>query len=332
MDYKAIIKDIKAKKFSPIYALHGEEPYFIDLISDALIEHALEEHERDFNQTIFYGKDTDVQTIIGEAKGYPMMAERRLVVVREAQDVKDIYELESYCANPNLTTIFVICHKYKVLDGKRKMVKELAKTGLVYKSEKVKEYHLNEWIANYVKSIGFDITSKAAALLGGFLGDDLGRIVKELEKLSIVLAKGTQISDVHIEENIGISKDYNNYELANAVQNRDSLKVFQIVHYFERNPKEHSLVVIIPILFRLYTQIMRIHFLPNKSKEIIASALRIHPYTAQLLLQSANGFPPKVLAGNVAILHEYDLKSKGLGNSSFSHGELLREMMIKLMN
>jgi len=332
MDYKSIIKDIKNKQFKPIYALHGEEPFFIDAICDAIMEHCLEEHERDFNQSVFYGRDTDPLALISEAKGFPMMSERRLVVLREAQDMKDIYALESYCAQPNPSTVFVICHKYKALDGKRKMVKELANNAVLFKSEKVKEYQLNDWISNYVKSIGFDITSKATALLGEFLGNDLSRIVNELEKLSIILEKGTRISDIHIEENIGISKDYNNFELTNAIAIRDTLKVFQIAHYFERNPKDHSIIAIISGLFGFYSNLMRIHFLPNKNPDAVASTLRVHPFVAKQLMQSANIYSPKVLANNVAVLHEYDLKAKGIGNSSFSDGELMREMLFKLMN
>lgn len=332
MDYKALLKEIQAKQFKPIYALHGEEPYFIDLLSDAIITNALEDHERDFNQMIFYGRDADVLSIVSEAKGYPLMGERKLVVLREAQDLKDIYALEKYCENPNPSTVFVICHKYKALDGKRKMVKEFNSKGFAFKSEKVRDYLLNEWIANYVKSHGFDITSKAAALLADFLGNDLGRIVNEIEKLRIILADGTRISDVHIEENIGISKDYNNFELTNAIAKRDQLKVFQIAHYFEKNPKEHSIIPIIGNLFTFYTNLMRIHFLPVKQQDAVATALRVHPFAAKELMQAATLYNPKVLAQNVAILHEYDLKSKGVDNSTFSEGELMREMLFKLMN
>lgn len=332
MDYKAILKDIRDKKFQPVYALHGEEPYFIDVIADAIVENCLEEHERDFNQTIFYGRDADALTVASEAKGFPMMAERRLVVIREAQDMKTLYDLESYIANPNPGTVLVIAHKYKSMDGKRKMMKELPKAGIVFKSEKVKDYQLTEWIAAYVKSIGFGITSKAAALLGEFLGNDLSRIVNELEKLSIVLEGGTEISDVHIEENIGISKDYNIFELTNAIAARDSLKVFQIAHYFEKNPKDHSIVMIISNLFSFYTNLMRIHFLQQKTQEAVASKLRVHPFVARQLMQTANSYPPKILAANVAVLHEYDLKSKGLGNATFTEGELMREMLYKLLS
>jgi DNA polymerase III subunit delta len=332
MDFKSLLKDIKNKQFKPIYALHGEESYYIDVLSDALIEHALSEEERAFNLSVFYGRDSEVIQIINEAKGFPFIGERKLVVVREAQDLKDLYDLEKYCANINPSSILVICHKYKNLDGKRKFTKEVGSLGVNFKSEKIRDYQLPDWIANYVKSEGFDITSKAAVLLADFLGNDLGRIVNELDKLAIVLEKGTRISDIHIEENIGISKDYNNFELTNAIAARDTLKVFQIANYFEKNPKDHSIIVIIPSLFKLYTNMMRVHFAVNKNPDYFASSLGMHPFAAKELIKNAAHYNPKVLARNVAVLHEYDLKAKGVGNTgAFSDGDLLREMLFQLM-
>ena len=213
MDFKSIIQQIEKKEFKPLYLLHGEEPYYIDLISKALVDNVLEEHERDFNQTVLYGKDADVLAIVSEAKGYPMMAERRLVVIREAQDLKDIDKLESYCASPNPTTVFVLAYKYKKLDARKKITKELAKNGLVYTSDKVKEYKLIDWINTYLKTTEYAITPKAASLLAEFLGNDLSKITNELDKLALLLQKGTTINEIHIEENIGISKDYNVFEL-----------------------------------------------------------------------------------------------------------------------
>ncbi len=332
MDFNALLKEIQNKKFKPIYALHGEEPYYIDQLCDALIEHALSDEERDFNQSIFYGRDADLQTLIAEAKGYPLMAERRLVVLREAQDFKDIYELEHYTSQPSESTVLVICFKYKNLDGKRKLVKDITSKGEVFKSEKVRDYHLVEWISKYVKTVGFDITSKAATLLSDFLGNDLSRIVNELDKLAIVLEPGTRISDVHIEENIGISKDYNVFELTNALAKRDRVKVFTIAHYFSKNQKEHPVVMIIPQLFKLYSNLMRVHFSPNKSPDYLARSMGVNPYFVKEYLNQAQTHSPKVLANNVAVLHEYDLKSKGLGNSSMTDGELLKELLIQLMN
>lgn len=332
MDHTLILKDIKAKKFEKIYFLHGDEPYFIDQITKAIVENALEDHERDFNQTILYGKDSEALSIISEAKGYPMMAERRLVVLKEAQDFKDIEGLLPYFENPSDQTIFVINYKYKTYDTRKKSIKAAAKNGLVFKAEKVKDYKLADWIANYVKSLGFGITPKASILLAEFLGNDLSKIVNELQKLDILVEKGTTINEIHIEENIGISKDYNVFELVNAVGVRDVLKANKIVDYFDHNPKATSIMIVIPSLFNHFARLLKIHFLQNKSRESIASALRIHPFVAGELLSGTKIYNPKKIAANIATLHEYDLKSKGIDNSSFSHGELMKELIYRLMH
>ena len=332
MDYKVLLKDIKNGEFKPLYVLHGEEPYFIDLLSDAISEYAVDESEKYFNLAVYYGRDIDALTLMSEARSFPFMGTRKVVIVREAQDMKDIYELEKLLPNLVESNILVLCHKYKALDGKRKFTKEIANVGVNFKSEKVKDYNLTEWIAGYVRSEGYEITSKAAALLGEFLGNDLSRIVNELDKLAIVLEKGTKISDVHIEENIGISKDYNVFELVNAIAIRDTLKAFQIADYFEKNPKDHSIIVVIPSVFKLFTNMMRVHFAPNKSPDAIASSVGLHPFVAKELIRNCPNYPPKVLARNVEILHNYDLKAKGVGNSSTSDGQLLKEMLVQILN
>jgi DNA polymerase-3 subunit delta len=332
MDHRLVIKNIKEKKFEKIYFLHGEEPYYIDEIADAALENALEEHERDFNQTILYGKDADALSLLSELKGFPMMAERRLVILREAQDLKGLDDLESYFDQPVDSTVFVVCYKYKTFDSRKKLMKSAAKNGLVFKSDKLRDYQLGDWIQTYVKSTGYTISGKACILLAEFLGNDLSRIVNELKKLAILLEKGTMINDIHIEENIGISKDYNVFELTNALGAYDIPKAFKIVTYFDQNPKATDIVVVISTVFRFFTQLMRIHFLPNKSKEAVASALKVHPFVAGELINASKTYNPKKIAANIAILHEYDLKSKGVGNSSASQGELMREMVFRLMN
>lgn len=332
MDSKQIISEVQKKIFQPIYLLHGEEPFYIDAISKAINENALEEHERDFNQTILYGKDADVLSIISEVKGFPMMSDRKLVIIREAQDLKDIEKLEAYCAQPNPTTVFVIEYKYKKFDSRKKIFKEISKNGIVFGSEKIKEYQLIDWINNYLKSTEYAITPKASALLADFLGNDLSKITNELDKLALLLQKGTTINEVHIEENIGISKDYNVFELINAIALRDVPKAMKIVNYFDKNPKSAPLVVVISNVFTFFSRIMRIHFIQNKSNDHIAKELKIHPYATRELLQSTKIYPPKKISANIAILHEYDLKSKGVGNSSFSEGELMRELIFKLMH
>ncbi len=332
MDHKLLLKEIRNKKFEKIYFLHGEEPYFIDVLTKAIQDNALEESERDFNQSILYGKDAEVLSLISELKSYPMMAERRLVILKEAQYFKAIEQLESYLENPANSTIFVICYKYKTFDARKKILKNALKNGVVFKSEKVKEYQLAEWIQQYIKTTGYELTSKACMLLIESLGNDLGRIVKELEKLAVLIEKGTIINENHIEENIGISKDYNVFELTNAVANKDNLKALKIVDYFDHNPKAADLVFVISNLFKFFSQIMRIHFLPNKSREAVARALGVHPFVAGELTNAKNKYDPRKIAANIALIHEYDLKSKGVGNTSATQGELMREMVYQLIH
>ena len=332
MDHKAIIKSIKERNFERIYFLHGEEPFYIDLITNAIIEYALEENEKDFNQSIFYGKDSDVQAIIADAKGFPMMASRRVVIIKEAQDLKKIEELESYFNNASDQTVFVVNYKYKKFDSRKKVFKAASKNGIVFQSAKIPEYKLLDWINMFVKEKGFAIKPKAAMLLMEFLGNDLSKISKELEKLEILIEKGTTINEKHIEENIGISKDYNSFELVNAIGIRDVSKANKIVDYFNHNPKATPLIVVISNLFNHFQKLMKIHFLENKSREGLASVLRVPPFVVGELQKSARIYNPKKIAANIAILHEYDLKAKGIGNASAKDGELLKEMIYRLMH
>ena len=332
MDHKAIIGSIKERNFERIYFLHGEEPFYIDLITNAIIEYALEENEKDFNQSIFYGKDSDVQAIIADAKGFPMMASRRVVIIKEAQDLKKIEELESYFNNASDQTVFVVNYKYKKFDSRTKVFKAASKNGIVFQSAKIPEYKLLDWINMFVKEKGFAIKPKAAMLLMEFLGNDLSKISKELEKLEILIEKGTTINEEHIEENIGISKDYNSFELVNAIGIRDVSKANKIEDYFNHNPKATPLIVVISNLFNHFQKLMKIHFLENKSREGLASVLRVPPFVVGELQKSARIYNPKKIAANIAILHEYDLKAKGIGNASAKDGELLKEMIYRLMH
>lgn len=332
MDSKLIIKEIKQKNFEKIYFLHGEEPYFIDEIVEAIVENAMDDSERDFNQTIVYGKECDASLLIADAKSYPMMGERRLVVVKEAQEFKDIDSLEAYFNNPIDTTIFVICYKHKKFDTRKKLIKLAANNGLVFLSEKVRDYKLVDWIAGYAKSAGYLITPKSAMLLAEFLGTDLSRIVNELEKLSILVEKGTTINEVHIEENIGISKDYNAFELTNAFAEHNFLKASKIINYFDKNPKSASIIPIVSQLFTFHLKLMRVHFSKDKSPAALASTLKVAPFLVAQYTAAARIYNPKKLAENIAILQEYDLKSKGIENSTTSEGDLMKEMIFRLMN
>ncbi len=331
MDASLIIKDLQAKKFAPLYFLHGEETYYIDLLTEAIQQNCLEEHERDFNQTILYGKDAELLALQSKLKAYPMMAERRLVILKEAQDFKHLDALEAYSDAPSSTTVFVICYKHKAFDARKKLLKNFAKNGLIFKSDKIREYQLPDWISKFVRTKGMQINGKAAMLLTEFLGADLGRIANEIDKLRIVLGPNASITEQHIEQHIGISKDYNIYELVNAIAQKQADKAFKIVQYFEYNPKAGELVVVVPALFKLFSQLMRIHFTPNKSREAIASSLGVHPFVAGELIANRQNYDPKKIAAIIALLHDYDLKAKGVGNSQMSSGELLKEMVFQIL-
>jgi DNA polymerase-3 subunit delta len=332
LDHLQIIKDAKAKNFKPIYLLHGEEPHFIDLVTEAILENALEEHERDFNLTTAYGKDADAMQLINEAKSYPTMAERRVVILREAQTFQGFAAMESYFSNPNPQTIFVIAHKYKKMDARSTTYKAIAKNGVVFKSEKIKEWKITEFIKSLAKDMGYTLSEKAAIMLAEFLGTDLSKIQGELTKLSILVEKGSQINEVHIEENIGISKDFNMFELVNAIASRDVPKAFQIVAYFDANPKNGPLVAVVGQLFTFFSKLMRMHFMKNASDQEIAQKIGMPPFLVSKQKPFLRVYNPKKISANIATLHEYDLKSKGVGNSQFTEGDLMRELVFKLMN
>ncbi|MDG2153639.1 MAG: DNA polymerase III subunit delta [Crocinitomicaceae bacterium] len=332
MNHKLIIKEIKNKNFQPIYFLHGEEPYYIDAISDAVLDHCLEDHERGFNQSIIYGKSAEPQMLINELKSFPMGSEKRLVVLKEAQYFNKIEELCTYLENPNPSTVFVLCYKHKKYDLRKKSLKLSSKNGLVFHSQKVKEYQLNEWIENHIRSVGYTIKSKGIMLLAESLGNDLGRIVNEIKKLGIIIKKGEQITEQVIEENIGVSKDYNVYELTNAVGALDLDKSYIIINYFELNPKAAKLHQVVSSLFTFFSQILKIHFIKQNSREAIAKTLRVHPFVAGELTKAKNRFSPKKIASNIEILQEFDLKSKGYGNASSEDADLMKELVFKLVN
>ena len=261
-----------------------------------------------------------------------MMAERRLVVLKEAQDFRGLDDLTPYFEAPSDQTIFVVNYKYKKYDSRKKSIKAAAKHGLVYKSDKIPEYKLSEWISGFVANSGYSITPKASMLIAEFLGNDISKIVNELDKLQILVEKGTTINEIHIEENIGISKDYNVFELVNAVSIGDVTKANKIVDYFDHNPKATSIIVVVSNLFNHFSKLMKIHFLQNKSRDAIAAAVRVPPFVAGQLLGSTKLYSPKKIAANIAILHEYDLKSKGVDNTSFTHGQLMKELIFRLMH
>ncbi|MDD7887659.1 DNA polymerase III subunit delta [Flavivirga sp. 57AJ16] len=332
-EVKQLVTDIKNKKLKPIYFLMGEEPYYIDKISDFIESTVLTEEERGFNQMVLYGRDVTIEDIVGHAKRYPMMAEHQVVIVKEAQDLsRTIEKLASYAENPQPTTVLVVNYKYKKIDKRKLLYKTLKKTGIVYESKKLYENQVADWIRRVLSSKNYTISPKAAQMLVEFLGTDLSKINNELEKLQIILPKGTQISPEHIEENIGISKDYNNFELRKAIGERNTIKAFRIINYFAENPKDNPMVVTVSLLFNFFSQLLHFHGLNDKSPRNVASALKINPYFVNEYIAAARHYPMRKVSTVVSTLREFDVKSKGVGANMVTQGDLLKELLVRILS
>ncbi|OEY73466.1 DNA polymerase III subunit delta [Salegentibacter salarius] len=330
---KEIVNNIQKGSVSPLYFLMGEEPYYIDRISDFIAQNLLAEEEKGFNQIIMYGRDTNIDEIVSNAKRYPMMAERQVIIVKEAQDLsRSIEKLVDYAENPQPTTTLVFCYKYKSLDKRKKLSKVLKKSGILFESKRLYENQVADWIMKTLKARNYTISPKAAQMLVEFLGIDLGKIDNELNKLQLITPEGTQITPELIEQNIGISKDFNNFELRKAIGMRDSLKAHRIVNYFAQNPKDNPMVVTISLLFSYFSQIMQYHGLPDKSKANVAKQLKVHPYFVGDYVVAAKNYPMKKVSQVIGLLHESDVKGKGVGAVNISHGDLLKELMVKILN
>lgn len=331
-EVKQIVSDIRDGTIRPIYFLMGEEPYFIDKLAEFIGDAILSEEEKGFNQMVLYGKDTTLDEIVAIAKRYPMMAERQVVIVKEAQHLsRTIEDLASYADNPQLSTVLVICYKYKKLDKRKKLHKALRKHALVFESGKLYENQVSEWIRTLLKGKGYSISHKAALLLVEYLGTDLSRISNELDKLLIILPAASEISPADIEEHIGISKDYNNFELKKAIGARDMRKAARIVHYFSQNPRENPFVVTVSLLHNFFSQLLQYHGLTDHSPKNVAGALHINPYFVSEYQTAARNYPMKKVSQIISGLREIDLKGKGVGANNISHADLLKELLVKIM-
>jgi len=333
MTYNQIIKDLENKNFKPIYFLHGEEPYYIDKITNYIVNNVLSESEKSFNQTIFYGRDTNVPTIINAAKRFPMMSSNQVIVVKEAQYLDKLEDLIYYVEKPLKSTLLVIAYKHKKVDKRRKLFNTLRKKDFTYESTKLYDNKIPGWITNYLKERNYDITPKASLLLTEYLGSDLSKITGELEKIFITLSPDIRKIELEtIEENIGISKDFNNFELTNALSVKDILKANRIVNYFAANPKNNPTTLTISSLQSFFSKILAYHSLKNKSSALIASELKIHPFFVnEYKIASANYGSQKIIE-IISLLREYDLKTKGWGNVGISSGILLKELIFKILH
>lgn len=328
-----IVNDIKGGNIKPIYFLMGEEPYYIDKLSDYIEQNILSEEEKGFNQTVLYGRDVTIEDVVSTAKRYPMMADRQVVIVKEAQELsRTIDKIESYVDNPLPSTVLVFCYKYKTLDKRKKVTKLLGQKGVVFESKKLYENQVGDWIKRVLSGKKYAIEPKASAMLVEFLGTDLSKINNELEKLQIILPAGSTITPKHIEENIGFSKDYNNFELLNALGSRNQLKAFQIVQYFSDNPKANPLIVTTSTIFGFYIKILKYHGLKDRNPKNVATALGVSPYFLKDYDVALKNYPMKKVSQIVTALRDIDVKSKGVGANALPQSDLLREMLYKIFN
>ena len=311
----------------------GEEPYYIDRLTEYIEDNILTEDEKGFNQMVLYGKDVSIEEVISNAKRYPMMADRQVVIVKEAQELsRTIEKLESYAENPQPTTVLVFAYKYKTLDKRKKITKLLEKKGVVYESKKMYDNQVADWIKRILQGKNYTIEPKAAAMLVEFLGNDLSKINNELDKLMIILPKGSTITPKTIEDNIGISKDYNVFELRKSIGQKDQLKAYKIADYFSQNPKDNPLVMTTGLVFGFFIQLLQYHGLKDKNPSNVAKVLKVNPYFLKDYDIALRNYPMKKVSSIVATLRDIDVKSKGVGSNSISQHDLLKEMLVKIFN
>jgi len=326
-----IISALASKKFQPIYFLGGEESYFIDKVMKYAQDHILGEAERAFNQMSLYGKETSFKTVVDNARQFPMMAEHRVLFLKEAQSMRDFDKLETYVNNPSPQTILFISYKHKKPDGRKNIIKVLKKKSVYLQSDKIKDYKLADWISSYVHELGYKINGQASGLLAEYLGNDLQKIENEIAKATISFAQGQELNMKVIQERIGISKDYNVYELQRAIGNRQLSKVIHITENMSRNMKNNPMPLVIGSLFRFFTQLFYVAQNASMSDQAIAGALRINPYFIKDIKASSSRFTASQYFKIFDTFKDYDLKSKGLGRRSTEDGELFRELIYQLM-
>jgi DNA polymerase III subunit delta len=333
VEFDQIIQDLTKKIYHPVYFLTGEEPYYIDQISDYIENNVLTEAEKGFNQAVFYGRDSEPLTVMETARRFPMMASQQVVIVKEAQEWKNLESLQKYLHAPSKSTILVINYKYKKIDGRTELSKLLKKNAIYYESKKIRDYQIPQWVEKYVREKGYSINPQATQMLADFLGENLGKIVNELNKLFILVPKGTPITPGHVEKNIGISKDFNTFELTNALGNRDVLKANRIINYFAANPGSNPVPAITGVLFSYYTRMFRYHFMPEKSDSAVMAEFKLPPNIAKKFVTEARRYTPTRIFEIIGIIREYDMKAKGLESSGeVSQGDLLKEMIYKILH
>ena len=340
MNAAELLKDLKNRKYKPVYLLHGEEPYYIDEVSDFIEHKVLSDAEKGFNQTVFYGKDTDVMTVLNASKRYPMMADYQVVLVKEAQDMKwgsedtdkkGMNPLLSYLENPLSSTILVFCYKYGKFDKRKKTYKAIEKNGVVVESTPLYDNKVPGWIEDFIAAKGYKISQQATLMLAEYLGNDLSKIANELEKLMLNIAQGQEISLKLVQDNIGISREYNVFELQTALSKKDVYKANQIINYFEANPRSNPIVLVIGNLNNFFSKVLVYHYVKDKSPQNVARELGVNPYFIKDYEQAARTYNYGKTMQIISYLRECDVKSKGV-DSNTDHGGLMKELMFKILH
>ena len=331
--FKQIENDIKSKKFSPIYLLMGEEEFYIDYLTNLITENSISKSEKEFNYNVLYGKETDVDELISICKKFPLMSNYQVVVLKEAQDLsRTIDQLAGYANNFLESTILIINYKHKSLDRRKSLYKLISKNGVVFESKRLYENQVQQWITDQLNNKSIKISNKAVAMIVDFLGTDLSKINNELSKLIQLKKDLKEISENEIEKYIGISKEYNNFELRNAISEKNTFKAFQIADYFSKNPKSNPLAVTILMVFDFFSKLLLYHAndsLPDSKKAFI---MKINPYFIKEYNRASKNYSIKRVTQVISIIREYDLKSKGSGVKNTSHLDLLKEMIVRIVS
>ncbi|GAA4297687.1 DNA polymerase III subunit delta [Nibribacter koreensis] len=337
-----ILKQLKNREFAPVYFLQGEEPYYIDLISDYIEQHALNEMEKGFNQVVMYGKDTDISNVLLQAKRFPMMSDRQVVIVKEAQNLQNLEadpekdpaakQLDAYLANPLPSTILVFCHKHKVLDGRKRLSKVLSKQAVLLTTKKLYDNQVPGWITSYLKSKNLQATPQAVMMLAEYIGADLSRLTNEIEKLTINLKPGQTIDDGVVQENIGISKEFNIFELQTAIIKQDVLKANRILNYFASNPKDNPLIPNLVLLFSFFSKLLTLHMLPQVNEQTVAKSLGNRGFLAKEYMLALRNYPYRRVLQIISFLRKADLQSKGVEGGSLPDDAILKELVFKIIH
>ena len=334
--FESIMKDLQARQFAPVYYLMGDEAYYIDKICDYIAENALAPEERDFNQTIFFGSDVTASQVADAARRYPMMAERQVVIVKEAQNIRNTDALEKYLKQPLPSTILVICHKNGKIDGrKREYVKAIQQAGILFESMKLKERELPAFIENYLKARQVTIDPKSTQLIADAIGADLNRLTSELDKVLISLPEtDRRITPQVVEDQIGVSKDFNSFELRDAIVSKNIFKANQIINYFDKNPKAGSIYSFLPMLFNYFQNLLLAYYCPQKqSQEAVAEWLEMKsPWAAKDFMTGMRNYTAQKVLDIIYQIREIDAKSKGLDNPNTPPEELMKELIFYILH